>query len=78
MPIIIQLQALVNSKILLKQKDGSRVSYNVRLQQAIFDLPARAHFLNVVQYNGYDGCIKGVAIDRQIYFPFSEKTEEPK
>ncbi|CAF4355955.1 unnamed protein product, partial [Rotaria magnacalcarata] len=80
--IIIQLQALVNSKILLKQKDGSRVSYNVRVQQAIFDLPARAHFLNAVQYNGYDGCgdccIKGVAIGRQIYFPFSEKTEEPK
>ncbi|CAF4937112.1 unnamed protein product, partial [Rotaria socialis] len=94
-PIIIQLQALMNSKILLKQKDGkivfyqyylkngilgSRVSYNVRIQQAIFDLPACAHFLNVVQYNGYDGCddccIK--AIGRQIYFPFSEKTEEPK
>ncbi|CAF5037774.1 unnamed protein product, partial [Rotaria magnacalcarata] len=55
-PIIIQLQALVNSKILLQQKDGSRVSYNVRVQQAIFDLPARAHFLNVVQYNGYDDC----------------------
>ncbi|CAF4110272.1 unnamed protein product [Rotaria magnacalcarata] len=34
----------------------SRVSYNVRVQQAIFDLPARAHFLNVVQYNGYDDC----------------------
>ncbi|CAF4330672.1 unnamed protein product, partial [Rotaria magnacalcarata] len=70
-PIIIQLQALVNSNILLKQKDDSRVSYNVRVQQAIFDLPARAHFLNVVQYNGYDDCgdccIKGVAIGRQIY-----------
>lgn len=35
---------------------GSYLWYNVRVQQAIFDLPARAHILNIVQYNGYDGC----------------------
>jgi hypothetical protein len=78
-PIATQLEALMTSTILLKQVDGnvslthllpkkfmlgSRLSYNVRIQQAIFDLPARAHFLNIVQYNGYDGCgdcyIKGL------------------
>jgi hypothetical protein len=70
-PIITQLELLMRSQINLKQnngnifliltlcrniKSGSSPSYNVRLQQAIFDLPARAHFLNIVQYNGYDGC----------------------
>ena len=80
-PIINQLQELMNSKILLKQKDGmtdlfsilfenftlgSRLWYNVRLQQAIFDLPARAHFLNIVQYNGYDGC--GDCLIRGMYY----------
>ncbi|CAF4941776.1 unnamed protein product, partial [Rotaria sp. Silwood1] len=61
---------------------ASRLWYNVRVQQAIFDLLARGHFLNVVQYNGYDGCgdscIKGVVKGRQIYFPFSETTEKRK
>jgi hypothetical protein len=72
--------------------------YNIRIQQAIFDLPARAHFLNIVQYNGYDGCgdccIKGkyyfytkyififtflgIAIGRQVYFPFNKKDEDQK
>jgi hypothetical protein len=50
----------MNDKLLI----GSRQSYNILIQQAIFDLPARAHFLNIVQYNGYDGCgdccIKGM------------------
>ncbi|CAF5011492.1 unnamed protein product, partial [Rotaria magnacalcarata] len=56
-PITIQLQKLMESKILLKQANvGSHLWYNVRVQQAIFDLPARAHLLNIVQYNGYDGC----------------------
>ncbi|CAF2058662.1 unnamed protein product [Rotaria magnacalcarata] len=98
-PIVIQLETLMKSGINLKQNDGSTWSYNLRIQQAIFDLPARAHFLNVVQYNGYDGCadccIKdeylfryqycfitfvflGVAIGRQVYFPFSNKREKPK
>ncbi|CAM2727607.1 unnamed protein product [Rotaria socialis] len=81
-PIITQLEVLMRSPIVLKQKDGSRLSYNVRIQQAIFDLPARAHFLNIVQYNGYYGCgdccIEGVAIGRQVYFPFSKKTEKLK
>ncbi|CAF1526050.1 unnamed protein product [Rotaria sp. Silwood1] len=71
LPIITQLELLMRSEIILKQNDGnvflmltlckhfilgSSLSYNVRIQQAIFDLPARAHFLNIVQYNGYDGC----------------------
>ncbi|CAF3299674.1 unnamed protein product [Rotaria socialis] len=98
-PIVIQLETLMKSGINLKQNDGSTWSYNLRIQQAIFDLPARAHSLNVVQYNGYDGCadccIKdeylfryqycfitfvflGVAIGRQVYFPFSKKREKPK
>ncbi|CAF3581970.1 unnamed protein product, partial [Rotaria socialis] len=81
-PIITQLEVLMRSPIVLKQKDGSRLSYNVRIQQAIFDLPARAHFLNIAQYNGYYGCgyccIEGVAIGRQVYFPFSKKTEKLK
>ncbi|CAF3822140.1 unnamed protein product, partial [Rotaria magnacalcarata] len=81
-PIITQLEVLMRSPIVLKQKDGSRLSYNVRIQQAIFDLPARAHFLNIVQYNGHYGCgdccIEGVAIGRQVYFPFSKKTEKLK
>ncbi|CAF1941891.1 unnamed protein product [Rotaria magnacalcarata] len=81
-PIITQLEALMQSSIMLKQKDGSRLSYNVRTQQAIFDLPARALFLNTVQYNGYYGCgdccIEGVVIGRQVYFPFSKKTEKLK
>ena len=70
-PIITQLELLMRSEITLKQTDGnvflmltlcrdsilgSTLSYTVRIQQAIFDLPARAHFLNIVQYNGYDGC----------------------
>ena len=70
-PIIAQLESLMRSQIVLKQKDGNDffslklfrssvlgfcLSYNVRIQQAIFDLPARAHFLNIVQYNGYHGC----------------------
>jgi hypothetical protein len=70
-PIITQLELLMRSQIVLKQKDGkiiltltlfrncvlgSRLSYNVRIQEAIFDLPARSHFLNIVQYNGYYGC----------------------
>ncbi|CAF4307556.1 unnamed protein product, partial [Rotaria magnacalcarata] len=81
-PITIQLQKLMESKILLKQANGSHLWYNVRVQQAIFDLPASAHLLNIVQYNGYDGCgdcfIKGVTIGRQVYFPFSEKVEKLK
>ncbi|CAF1137226.1 unnamed protein product [Rotaria sordida] len=75
LPIITQLELLMRSEIILKQNDGSSLSYNVRIQQAIFDLPARAHFLNIVQYNGYDGC---VAIGRQIYFPFSKNPEKLK
>ena len=53
----------MRSQIVLKQKDGNDffslnlfrssvlgfcLSYSVRIQQAIFDLPARAHFLNIV------------------------------
>ena len=60
-PIIAQLEPLVRSEIVLKQKDGnvflivtlysnfilgSSQSYKLRMQQAIFDLPARAHFLS--------------------------------
>ena len=70
-PIVTQLELLMRSQIVLKQTDGnafliltlstnfalgSRSPYNVRIQQAVFDLPARAHFLNIVQYNGYNGC----------------------
>ncbi|CAF4354984.1 unnamed protein product [Rotaria magnacalcarata] len=68
----------MESKILLKQANGSHLWHNVRVQQAIFDLPARAHLLNIVQYNGYDGCgdcfIKGVTIGRQVSFSFSGKS----
>ncbi|CAF3735585.1 unnamed protein product [Rotaria sp. Silwood1] len=73
-----QAEQLVSCDII----NASRLWYNVRVQQAIFDLLARGHFLNVVQYNGYDGCgdscIKGVVKGRQIYFPFSETTEKRK
>lgn len=70
-PIVIQLEALMATGIHFIGNDGivfiesmssdefilgSRLSFNIRIQQAIFDFPARAHFLNIVQYNGYNGC----------------------
>ncbi|CAF3373698.1 unnamed protein product [Rotaria socialis] len=60
--IITQLEVLMRSPIVLKQKDGSRLSYNVRIQQAIFDLPARGCSLNIVQYNGYYRCSKNITL----------------
>ncbi|CAF4294106.1 unnamed protein product [Rotaria magnacalcarata] len=72
----------MKSNILLKQTDSSFLRYSVRVQQAIFDLLARVDLLNIVPYNDYDGCgncfIKGIAIGRQVFFPFSESAEKSK
>lgn len=80
--IVEQINDLLKNGISIIADDGKFVTFSVRVQLVTFDLPALAHHCNVVQFNGYYACpdctIPGVAIDRQIVYPYSEPLFPPK
>ncbi|CAF4288787.1 unnamed protein product, partial [Didymodactylos carnosus] len=55
--------------------NAEQLKFSIRVQYATFDLPALAQKCNIIQFNGYYACsdctIQGVAIDRQIFYPYS-------
>ncbi|CAF1547775.1 unnamed protein product, partial [Didymodactylos carnosus] len=49
--VVKQIERLIVTGIRIRNS-RDHIMYNVRVQYAVFDLPARAHFVNIVQYNG--------------------------
>ena len=52
------------------------LGYRTRLFCSLFDLPARAKALNIVNHNGYNACIncniKGIYKENKVIFPFTQ------
>jgi hypothetical protein len=51
--------------------------YRTRLFSGLFDLPARAKALNMLNHAGYNSCIncniKGIYVSKIVVFPYTEK-----
>ncbi|CAF4632531.1 unnamed protein product, partial [Didymodactylos carnosus] len=73
---------MVHNGIRIKIDDTIHERFSVRVQWATFDLPALALNCNITQFNGYDACadckVHGVAIGKQIYYPYSAQPSPPK
>ncbi|CAF1321466.1 unnamed protein product [Didymodactylos carnosus] len=58
-----------------QSNNDEQLKFSIRVQYATFDLPALAQNSNIIQFNGYYACsdckVQGVAIDRQIFYPYS-------
>ncbi|CAF1510553.1 unnamed protein product, partial [Didymodactylos carnosus] len=80
--IVQQIKQMVHNGIRIKIDDTVHERFSVRVQWATFDLPALALNCNITQFNGYDACadckVHGVAIGKQIYYPYSAQPSPPK
>ncbi|CAF5057456.1 unnamed protein product, partial [Rotaria magnacalcarata] len=80
--IVEQIHELFKTGITITADDGEKVMFAIRVQLVTFDLPALAQNCNIIQFNGYDACpdcdIHGIAIERQVFYPFSKLPSTPK
>ncbi|CAF3710089.1 unnamed protein product [Rotaria socialis] len=80
--IVQQIHDLFKNGIIISTDAGEKLKFNIRAQYATFDLPALAQNCNIIQFNGYDAypdCdIHGIAIGRQVFYPYSATPAAPK
>ena len=80
--VVDQITDLLKHGISVATEQGKTISFSIRVQLVNFDLPALAHHCNIIQFNGYYACpdctIRGVAIDRQVVYPYSPDPFPPK
>ncbi len=80
--IVEQIHDLFNNGIMITTDAGEKLKFIIRVQLVTFDLPALAQNCNIIQFNGYDACpdcdIHGIAIERQIFYPYSKIPAAPK
>ncbi|CAF1557829.1 unnamed protein product, partial [Didymodactylos carnosus] len=73
--IVQQIYELLQSGIKVTTDNDKQLKFSIRVQYATFDLTALAQNCNIIQFNGYYTCsdctIQGVAIGRQIFYPYS-------
>ncbi|CAF1397064.1 unnamed protein product [Adineta steineri] len=80
--IVEQIHDLLQTGITIHADTGEKFKCVIRVQLATFDLPALAQNCNIIQFNGYNACpdcdIRGIAIDRQVFYPYSKTPAAPK
>jgi hypothetical protein len=80
--IVGQIYDLFNTGITITTDTGEKLKYAIRAHLATFDLPALAQNCNITQFNGYHACpdcdIRGVVIERQVFYPYSKTPSAPK
>ena len=80
--IVDQIHDLFNNGITITMDSGESIPVVIRAQLVTFDLPALAQNCNIMQFNGYDAwpdcSAHGVAVERQIFYPYSPTPFPPR
>lgn len=80
--VVDQITDLLKNGVSVTTEQGKTITFSIRVQLVTFDLPALAHHCNIIQFNGYHACpdctIPGVAIDRQVVYPYFQDSFPPK